>query len=97
MSFIDDDITHLFDDLDSKEITFGLLKTRCYQDSAEELVLQQDNRGGVIVNAIVVTFKTADLPGLAVGSTISINGASKTVRQRLKVDDGLLTKILCSG
>ena len=97
MSIYDDDITMMFEGPDSKVITLGAYTTNGFVDSAEELVLEQDNRGGVIVNAQIVTIKTGVLVGLAIGSIITVDGVSKTVRQRLKIDDGALTTVLVSG
>ena len=96
MSFYDDDIDALFLDF-GKTITFGAYSTDGIIDSAEEVGLEQDGRAGVIKGAQVVTFKAGDLVGLVVGSTIVVDGVTKTVRQRLNIDDGKLTKILVSN
>src|SRR5574343_506835 len=97
MSFLDDDINTMLSGLDSKTITFGSYTTVGYVDSREEVVLQQDGRGGANSSIQEILIKTGELVGLKIGSTITVDGVSKTVRDRLKIDDGMLTKVLVSG
>lgn len=42
----------------------------------------------------VITFRSGDLPGLAAGNTITVDGVAYKVRQTTTLDDGKLTKAM---
>lgn len=78
-------------------VTFGAYSALALVDSADELLLAGGGLPGVIGTKIVITFKTSALPGLAVGSAITIDGASYTVRSRASQGDGAVTQAFCEA
>lgn len=62
-------------------------------DSADEVVLERGGVGGSVSKMIHLTIRSAAWPTVAVGSTVTISGTSYTVRERLAMDDGELTRL----
>lgn len=93
MGFGDSDIQYLLADM-GVMVTLGAGSTKGLVDSADELVAE-----GVVTGAIglviSVTIKTGSLSGLAVGAPITVDSSPYTVRSVMRIDDGVLTRILC--
>lgn len=94
MAFGDTDIPYLFADM-GVTVVMGAYSTKGFIDTADELVTE-GGAPGAIGKMIAVTIKTGSLSGLAVGSIITVDGTYYTVRERLQIDDGTLTRILCA-
>jgi hypothetical protein len=63
-------------------------------DEADEIVVQDSQRGQVVVLATTLTVQTSAFPAVAIGAAVAIGSKNFTVRERLKMGDGGLTKLL---
>jgi len=63
-------------------------------DSTDEAILQAGGTG-VIGKMVSVLCKTSAFPTLKVGDTWTVDGAAFKVADRLRLDDGLVSKVLC--
>ena len=52
--------------------------------------------GMVLTTDYQLTIKTSDFPGLIRGDSITVNGASYTVREARMVDDGVFSNVFLS-
>ncbi|WKZ15434.1 MAG: hypothetical protein QY317_16180 [Candidatus Jettenia caeni] len=95
MAFGDADIQYLLQDM-GVNVTHGVTTVKGLVDFADELLLQAGQSAGV-GKVIAVTIKTDSLPNLKIGDSVTVGGVSYTVRERLQIDDGALTKFLCKG
>ena len=77
------------------DVVLGAATTKGHRDVADEEVLRGEGLSGVVGRAVVVTVQQGTLPGLAVGSAITVDGEAFTVRAPLAVDDGELVRLLC--
>lgn len=93
MAFGDEDLDALFDDM-GVSVSMGTYTTKALKDSPDEMMTERGNPGA-IGSQILLTLKTGALPGLAVGSAITVAGVAMKVRERMTLDDGALTRISC--
>jgi hypothetical protein len=63
-------------------------------DEADEITVQDEGRGEVIVLATTLTIQTSAFPAAAIGQAVAIGSRNFTVRERLRIGDGGLTKLL---
>lgn len=84
----------------------GAGSTLAIVDDVEELVQINDSGASSVVEQLTVTIVTDSLPGLAVGSVLTLTGLSAAsivpiagrqveVRERIRVQDGHMTTMLC--
>ena len=92
--FGDSDVPALFADM-GVPITVGGVAGLGLVDDADQILVQDVNRGQVVVLATTVTVQTSAFPTAKIGDVVAIvGGASFTIRERLRVGDGALTKLL---
>jgi hypothetical protein len=72
-------------------MTFGAYTGKCLVDLADQEMVPTIT--GALVEVRIGTIRTAAFPGLAVGSTVVVDGTTYTVRDRKRVGDGRLTII----
>ena len=63
-------------------------------DTTDEAILQAGGPG-VVGKMVSVLCRTSDFPILKIGDTWTVNGAAFKVADRLRLDDGLVSKVLC--
>lgn len=73
----------------------GVNTVRGIVDTPDELLLEHDGAGMIGVS-ISVLFKTSAVPSIIVGSQIRIDSRLYDVRQRLRQDEGAVTRVLCA-
>ena len=87
------DIDTMLSGLGSVDVVHGTETGKGLLDSYDEEVLQRGDRGSLgAVSSLLV--RTTAFPTLTGGSPITVDGAPFTVRDRLRVDDGALTRLL---
>lgn len=79
------------------DVTLGASTVRGVVDQTDEGTLQGSGPAAMIEESIVVTVQTGSLPGLAVGSSITVGGDAYVVRDRRKIGDGALTALYCEA
>lgn len=63
-------------------------------DSFDEEILQGSD-ASLIGRVVAILVKTSAFPTLKRGDPITVNGVAHTLRDRMAVDDGALTQLLC--
>lgn len=63
-------------------------------DESDEVFTQDGARGDVTVLVTTLTVRTTDFPNVAIGQAVAIGAHNFTIRERLRVGDGALTKLL---
>lgn len=63
-------------------------------DESDEVLVQDAARGQVVVMMTTLTVRTTDFPAVAIDATVAIGAKNFTVRERLRMGDGGLTKLL---
>lgn len=63
-------------------------------DEADEILVQDADRGEVVVLMTTLTVRTTDFPSAAIDQAVVIGSRNFTVRQRQRIGDGALTKLL---
>jgi hypothetical protein len=89
------DITAMLDEL-GVSVILGTNETKGVVDYADELVLETDVTASV-GRMIAVTIKTGSLPGLAIGSALTVDGGNYKAREVLRIGDGALTRVMLGG
>lgn len=93
--FGEDDIDAMLAEL-GVPCVFGAVTVPCLVDTPDSVALADAGLGGgVIAGKVAVTIRTDSLPGIDVGSEITVDGASYKVRVPLKQGDGATTVLLC--
>ena len=92
-AFGDSDIPALMADM-GIAVTVGGVAGIGLLDEVDEILIQDQARGEIIVPMTTLTVRTSDFPSVAVGATVVIGSRNFTVRERLRVGDGGLTKLL---
>lgn len=63
-------------------------------DENDEVIVQDAQRGGVVMPATTLTVQTSAFPNLKIDTAVTANGKSYTIREPLKSGDAALTKLL---
>jgi hypothetical protein len=63
-------------------------------DESDEVIVQDAARGQVVVMMTTLTVRTTDFPAAAIDAAVVIGSKNFTVRERLRMGDGGLTKLL---
>src|SRR5712664_673843 len=92
-AFGDADIPALMKDM-GIAVTVGGVGGIGLLDEADQILVQDVNRGEVVATATTLTIQTSAFPTAKIGDTVSVGGKSFTVRERLRESDGGLTKLL---
>lgn len=92
-AFGDSDIPALMADM-GIAITVGGVAGIGLLDEADEVLVQDAERGQVVVTMTTLTVRTSDFPAVAIGATVAVGANNFTVRERLRIGDGGLTKLL---
>lgn len=81
---------------DGVEVTMGSETTMGQLDDVEDLVLEGEGaRVASVGGTIGVLIATGSLPGLAVGSEITVDGQDLEVVFRRRIHEGHFTQLLC--
>ena len=91
-AFGDSDIPTLLADT-GIAITVGGVNGIGLLDEADEILVQDADRGEVVVLATTLTVRTTDFPAPAIGQAVAVGSRNFTVRQRFRMGDGGLTKL----
>jgi hypothetical protein len=59
--------------------------------------VEDDGVGQVVVRSEVLTVPTEDVTTVARGTTLTVNGAARVVRDRLLLEDGSLVELVLAG
>lgn len=65
-------------------------------DEADEILVQDAERGEVVVLATTLTVRTTDFPNAAIDQAVAIGARNFTIRDRRRIGDGGLTKLVLS-
>lgn len=93
MTFLfDDDIETMMAD-SPHSMTFGGVTKPVWYDEYDDQQLDSNGQyTGQLVRINAVTFRTTEFPTLKSGDTVTINGKSLRLSQRMAEGDGALTK-----
>jgi hypothetical protein len=92
-AFGDNDIPALMKDM-GIAITVGGVAGIGLLDEADQILVQDVNRGEVVATATTLTVQSSAFPAAAIGQAVVAGGKNFTVRERLREGDGGLTKLL---
>ena len=92
-AFGDSDIPALMADMGIAVIVGGVPGIGLL-DEAGEVMVQDALRGQVVVLVTTLTVRTSAFPGLAIDAPVVIGTRTFSVRERLPIGDGGLTKLL---
>jgi hypothetical protein len=92
-AFGDADIPALMADMGIAVIV-GVVAGIGLLDEADQIMVQDSERGGVVVLATTLTVQTSAFPTAKIGDAVVIGSTNFTVRERLREGDGGLTKLL---
>ncbi len=95
-AFGDADIPALMADM-GITVTVGAVDGVGLLDEADQILVQDAQRGEVVATATTLTIQTSAFPAVAIGATVVIGSRNFTVRERLRESDGGLTKLLLLG
>jgi hypothetical protein len=92
-AFGDADIPALMADM-GIAVTVGGVAGIGLLDEADQILVQDQNRGEVVATATTLTIQSSAFPNAAIGQAVVIGSKNFTVRERLRESDGGLTKLL---
>ena len=92
-AFGDSDIPALMADM-GIAVTVGGVAGIGLLDEADQIMVQDLNRGEVVATATTLTVQTSAFPTAKIGDAVVAGGKNFTVRERLRESDGGLTKLL---
>lgn len=76
-------------------IASGGRTARGLVDAADEALMQSSGPSPFVGRSTVVTFRTGDLAAQE-GDEITVAGVRYFIREKLQLEDGLLTRVLCA-
>ncbi len=59
--------------------------------------VEDDGVGQVVIRSEVLTIPAADVTTVARGTALTVDGAARTVRDRLLIEDGSLVELVLAG
>jgi hypothetical protein len=92
-AFGDADIPALMADM-GIAITVGGVDGIGLLDEADQILVQDVNRGEVVATATTLTIQSSAFPTVKIGDAVAVGSKHFTVRERLRESDGGLTKLL---
>lgn len=92
-AFGDADIPALMADM-GIAVTVGGVAGIGLLDEADQILVQDSNRGEVVATATTLTVQSSKFPAAKIGDAVVVGGKNFTVRERLRESDGGLTKLL---
>lgn len=92
-AFGDADIPTLLADM-GIAVTVGAVNGIGLLDEADEVLVQDADRGQVVVLMTTLTVRTTDFPAAAIDQAVAIGSRNFTVRERMRIGDGGLTKLI---
>jgi hypothetical protein len=92
-AFGDADIPALLADM-GIAVTIGGVGGSGLLDESDEVLVQDQTRGAVVMMMTTLTVQTSAFPAVAIDAAVVIGARNFTVRERLRLGDGGLTKLL---
>ena len=92
-AFGDADIPALLADM-GIAVTVGGVAGVGLLDEADQVLVQDAERGAVVVLATTLTVQTSAFPAAAIGDAVVVGSTNFTVAKRLREGDGGLTKLV---
>ena len=92
-AFGDADIPALMADM-GIAVTVGGVAGIGLLDEADQILVQDSQRGEVVATATTLTIQTSAFPTAKIGDAVIVGGKNFTIRERLRESDGGLTKLL---
>ena len=92
-AFGDADIPALMKDM-GIAVTVGGVAGIGLLDEADQILVQDVNRGEVVATATTLTIQTSAFPNAKIGDAVIVGSRNFTIRERLRESDGGLTKLL---
>lgn len=92
-AFGDSDIPALMKDM-GIAINVGGVAGIGLLDEADQIMVQDSQRGEVVAMATTLTIQSSAFPAAKIGDAVVAGGRNFTVRERLRESDGGLTKLL---
>jgi hypothetical protein len=93
LAFGDADIPALMADM-GIAVTVGGVAGIGLLDEADQILVQDLNRGEVVATITTLTIQTSAFPNVAIDGSVVVGTRTFTVRERLRESDGGLTKLL---
>lgn len=92
-AFGDADIPTLLADM-GIAVTVGGVNGIGLLDEGDEVLVQDADRGQVVALMTTLTVRTTDFPAAAIDQAVAVGSRNFTIRERLRIGDGGLTKLL---
>ena len=92
-AFGDSDIPALMADMGIAIIVGGVAGIGLL-DEADQVLVQDADRGAVVVLATTLTVQTSAFPGAKIGDAVVVGARNFTVQKRLREGDGGLSKFI---
>ena len=90
-------------DLSTMLADFGITATHGAEtglviaDTTDEAMLQMGGGAALMGKMLSILCRTSDFPTLKIGDNWTVGGVAYTVADRMRLDDGLITKIICKA
>src|SRR5262245_49037831 len=94
--FQEGDVQALIDGAGGVSVTVGATTAKGLRDVVDD-ELVRDEVGIVAGTVVSVVVKTGTFAGLVQGATIIVEGSTLIVIQARRIDDGALTRVLCTA
>lgn len=92
--WMEDDIDAMLEGLGGVSVVHGTETGQGLLDVHDEELLRNGNDPGLIGKVVTVLVKTAAFPTIAIDAQVTVDGKQYSVRDRLKIDDGAMTRLL---
>lgn len=66
-------------------------------DTTDEAMLQMGGGAALMGKMLSILCRTSDFQTIKIGDAWTVGGVPYTVADRIRLDDGLITKIICKG
>lgn len=92
--WMEDDIDAMLEGLGGVSVVHGSETGQGLLDVHDEELLRNGQDPGLIGKVVSVLVKTASFPTLAMDDLVIVDGKQYSVRDRLRIDDGAMTRLL---
>lgn len=89
-----EDLSVFFSDF-AVPIKWGSVEGSALVNLNDEAVLEELGRGSQVGELVSVLIRTDEFDGLAIGDAVTIDGKAYSVRERVRSQDGKVTRLLC--
>lgn len=94
MAWMEDDLDTMLSDVGGVPVVHGSETGKGILDSYDEEILRGSDVA-LVGRVISILVRTSSFPTVKRGTSLTIDGVAHTVRDRMAVDDGATTRLLC--